>query len=116
NTSLSMARRRKTRPKPRKTKRLMLRRLYRRGRVYVPVVALVVLTMAFCLPISPPGLPGYVSRTIAKRLGVPVSIERIRLRLITGEVTLTGIRITDNPSATPFEVGEVYLTGDVGEL
>jgi hypothetical protein len=111
-----MARRRKTRPKPRKTKRLMLRRLYRRGRVYVPVVALVVLTMAFCLPISPPGLPGYVSRTIAKRLGVPVSIERIRLRLITGEVTLTGIRITDNPSATPFEVGEVYLTGDVGEL
>jgi hypothetical protein len=111
-----MARRRKTRPKPKKTKRLMLRRLYRRGRVYVPVVALVLLTMAFCLPISPPGLPGTIGRTIEKRLGVPVTIEGVRMRLITGEVSLAGIRISDGTSAQPFEVGEIYLTGDFGEL
>jgi hypothetical protein len=111
---LLMAKPRKPAPKP--TKRLLLRRLYRRGRLYVPVLALVLLAMAVALPISPPWLAGYLGRTLEQRTGLPISIDSVRLRVITGEVNLRGITLHHPDSNTPFVVQEVFLTGEPAEL
>ncbi len=111
---LLMAKPRKPAPKP--TKRLLLRRLYRRGRLYVPVLALLLLAMAVTLPISPPWLAGYLSRTLEQRTGLPVSIDGVRLRVITGEVHLRGVTLCPPGDNTPFVVQEVFLTGEPAEL
>ena len=91
------------------------RRCYRRLRVYVPLGAVLLLGMLLVLPLSPEWLRARVERDASAATGLPLRIERLRLRIVTGEVEVQGLSL-EPPGAEPFRIGRVRMTGDPGEL
>ncbi|MDK2972226.1 MAG: hypothetical protein PWP23_1981 [Candidatus Sumerlaeota bacterium] len=71
----------------------MWRRLYRRSRVYIPIILLLLVAMAVFLPLSPQWLARRAERELSAAVGVPVTIERLRVHLLAGEAALFGVEI-----------------------
>lgn len=92
------------------------RQLYRRSRLYVPLAVLVLLALAVYLPLSPPWLARFAEKKARAATGLPISIERLRVRLWTADVDLFGVRLEGGPGQVPFDVGEVRLSGEMHEL
>jgi len=92
------------------------RQLYRRSRLYVPLAVVLLLAMAVYLPLSPPWLANSVRDKARAATGLPISVDRVRVRLWTAEVELFGLRLEAKPGGVPFELGEVRLSGTMPEL
>ncbi len=92
------------------------RQLYRRSRLYLPLVVLLLLAMAIYLPLSPPWLTGAVERKIREESGLPISIDRVRVRLWTADVHLFGVELQGTGGELPFRLESMHLSGAMSEL
>lgn len=102
-------------PARRSAKRRRWRSIFRRLRFYAPVCVLILLGMAVYLPLSPEWLRSRVEAEARAATGLPVHIERVRIRIITGDIEVQGIEVR-HPGAEPFRVGRVQVLGDLAEL
>lgn len=92
------------------------RQLYRRSRLYVPLAVAMLLAMVVYLPLSPPWLARSVQDKLRAATGLPLSVDRVRVRLWTADVEIFGLRLEPPPGGIPFELGEVRLSGTMHEL
>lgn len=91
--------------------------VFRRARVYLPIVIVLLVAMVAWLPLSSPWLARRIESELLKRTGVVVRVESARVRLIAGEVILRGVALpATQPDEQPFAIREVKLTGPLGEL
>lgn len=103
-------------PKPRSAARKRWRSIFRRSRVYIPFLVLVLLALAVCLPLSPPWLKGFVERRIAADVGLDVTIDKLRVHLLFGQMDLYGIALHSDLAEPPFRIDSVHLDGTLAEL
>ncbi len=92
------------------------RQLYRRSRLYLPLVVLLLLAMALYLPLSPPWLTGAVEKAVREKTGLAVDIDRVRVRLCTAQVDVFGIELESAEGGLPFRIEEVRLSGTMAEM
>lgn len=92
------------------------RRIYRRSRVYIPIVVLLLLAMAFFLPLSPRWLANVIEKRLGEQLGVSVTLDRARVQLSQGSLDLYGLSVPAEAGGEPFFVGHLSLRGSVREL
>ncbi|MBX3728287.1 MAG: hypothetical protein KF858_03810 [Candidatus Sumerlaeia bacterium] len=85
------------------------RRLYRRSRVYIPIILVLLLGMALFLPLSPTWLTRRVERELTRATGLPVRVERVRLHLFGGEALARGVEL--GAGGERFRIEAVRLEG-----
>lgn len=93
------------------------RTLFRRVRVYLPAVIILFFVMVVMLPLSGDWMTRKLESAVATRTGLRVDVERVRLVIARGEVTLFGISIPGkNATDPPFEIRSVRLSGTPGNM
>jgi hypothetical protein len=93
------------------------RTLFRRVRVYLPAVIILTFVMVVMLPLSAGWMTRKLESEIATRTGLRVDVERVRLVIARGEVTLFGISIPGkNAGDIPFEIRSIRLSGSPGNM
>lgn len=85
-------------------------------RLYAPLLVLLGLAMLVYLPLSPDWLRGVVERRVADATGLPVSVERVRVRLATAEVTLYGVALRNDAGGHTVLCDVVDLDGELADL
>lgn len=92
--------------------RRFYRRAFRRVRIYLPLTAVLFLSLVLFLPISGGWLGRIAEREILKALGVPVEIDRLNVTVASAVVNAYGVGVED----TGFRVGRVELDGRMSGL
>lgn len=97
--------------------RRLWRIVFRRARVYLPIIVALLLAMIVWLPLSPPWMARRIESELSKRTGLPITIDSARLRLASGEVILRGIAVPARDAGEqPFAIREIKMTGPLSEL
>ncbi|MBI5153847.1 hypothetical protein HZA57_01300 [Candidatus Poribacteria bacterium] len=93
------------------------KRLYRRSRIYLPVVILLGLLMVLFLPLSPGWLSRLVERRLREATGLPLSIEGVRVQIARAAADVHGLVLAPSGfEETPFRIEEIRLSGQMGDL
>lgn len=96
--------------------RRFYRRIFRQMRLYLPLLTILLLSMALFLPISAGWLARRAEKEAAERLGLDVEVDALRVTVAEGWVQAYGIRLPGEGDAPPFEVGRAELEGTLRGL
>jgi hypothetical protein len=96
--------------------RRMYRRIFRRARIYLPVVALVLVSMLVFLPLSAPWMARRFESEVLKRAGITVKLDRLEVQLARGRIEAFGLTVPGKPGDEPFKLDYVAVDGSVTGL
>lgn len=92
------------------------RKYYRRSRIYVPLIVLLLLTMIVMLPIRGGWLARFIERQVKAKTQVELSIQSAELHLIEGSITLQGLTLKPGSGEKDISVERISLSGTLADL
>ncbi|MBI1292560.1 hypothetical protein GC173_15180 [bacterium] len=97
--------------------RRQYRRIFRRVRVYLPVVAVALLLMLAFLPLSAPWMARRFESEILKRFGMTVQLQRLEIQLAGGRIEAFGLTLPGSKAGDePFKLDYVAVEGSLAGL
>lgn len=92
------------------------RKYYRRSRVYVPLIVLLLASMVVFLPVRGAWLARMVERQIKSNAGLDVQIQSAEVHLIEGAVTVQGLTLKPGSGESDITVERIALSGTLADL
>jgi len=96
--------------------RRLYRRVFRRVRIYLPLIALVLLAMVLFLPLSAPWMARRFESELLKRAGLKVALNRLEVEVARGRIQAFGLTVPGSGDEEPFTLDFVTVEGSVSGL
>jgi hypothetical protein len=91
------------------------RRMFRRVRIYLPLVFAVLAAMVLFLPLSAGWMARKAAREISAATGLDVTLERLEITVARAKVEAIGVTVGER-AERPFRIGRVELDGSLASL
>ncbi|MGF1573850.1 MAG: AsmA-like C-terminal region-containing protein [Sumerlaeia bacterium] len=92
------------------------RKYYRRSRIYVPLIVLLLASMVVLLPIRGAWLARLVERQVKEKAGVALRVQSAEVHLLEGSVTLSGLSLEPGSGENPITLERIALRGTLADM
>ncbi|CAN5383335.1 hypothetical protein BH09SUM1_BH09SUM1_03300 [soil metagenome] len=92
------------------------RRTFRRVRVYLPLLILLLVSMVLFLPLSAGWMARRAEREVRKRTGLDVSVQSLQITVAAARVDAFGVKLNGPAGGPPFGIRHVEVSGHLSGL